>query len=139
MRFFTFLALLAWSAVTFAQDPADIFHKTIDLADINEVSFDVYADDQFEVRSWPGDDILIETSVKLNNGDPHVLKFFLGKKRYDLGEEVNGDQLKLASVDKVRRQVKDTEFTTSESVSIVVYMPEAFSEAGGQTYRRASR
>jgi len=139
MRFLFAMALLACTAVSFAQDPADIYHKTVDLDEINQVSFDVYKDDQLEIKSWPGDDILIETSVKLNNGQPHILKFFLGKKRWDLAEEVSGDQLKLESVDKQRRVVQGTEFSTSETVSIVVYIPEEFSEAGARTYKRQSR
>lgn len=139
MRFLLTLALLACAAVSFAQDPADIYHKTVDLDEINQVSFDVYENDKLEIKSWPGDDILIETSVKLNNGQPHILKFFLDKKRWDLGEQVSGDQLKLESVDKQRRVVQGTEFSTSETVSIVVYIPEEFSEAGVRTYKRQSR
>jgi len=139
MRFLLTMALLACAAISFAQDPADIYHKTVDLDEINQISFDVYKDDQLEIKTWPGDDILIETSVKLNNGDPHILKFFLGKKRWDLAEEVSGDQLKLESVDKQRRVVQGTEFSTSETVNIVVYIPEYFSESEDKTYRRQSR
>lgn len=139
MRFLLTLALAACTALSFAQDPADIYHKTVDLDKINEVSFDVYKDDQLEVKTWPGDDILIETSVKINNGDPDILKFFLDKDRWGLAENITGDQLKLASVDKTRRFVKGTEFTTSEQVVIVVYIPEDFTEAGDKMFRRASR
>ncbi len=133
------MAFLANAALSFAQDPADIYHKTIDLDEINQVSFDIYKTDQLEIKSWPGDDILIETSVKLNNGQPHILKFFLDKKRWDLAENVSGDQLKLESVDKTRRVVQGTEFSTSETVVIVVYMPEEFEADGERAYRRVSR
>ncbi len=139
MRFLLTVAFLASAALSFAQDPADIYHKTIDLDEINQISFDVYKNDQLEIKSWPGDDILIETSVKLNNGEPHILKFFLDKKRWDLAEKVNGDQLNLESVDKIRRVVQGTEFSTSETVVIVVYMPEEFEAAGDRAYRRVSR
>lgn len=117
------------------QDPADIFHKTIDLDSINQVSFDVYASDTYAVQPWPGDDILIETNVVLNNGKPHILKFFLEKKRWELEPTITGDQLSLASGDQKRRVVQGTEGTTSETVNIVIYMPEDFVEAGG-VYRR---
>lgn len=130
---------MAVTAFSFAQDPADIYHKTIDLDSINEVSFDVYKDDKLEIKTWPGDDILVETSVKLNNGDPHILKFFLDKKRWDLAEKISGTNLKLESVDKTRRVVQGTEFSTSETVVIVVYLPEEFEAAGEHAYRRVSR
>jgi hypothetical protein len=139
MRFSLILLFLIAAAPSFAQDPADIFHKTVDLDEINEVSLDVYANDYLEIRQWPGDDILIETSVKLNNGEPHILKFFLERGRWDLKEEITGDQLQLVSGDKVRRMVQGTEGTSSETVNIVVYMPEEFSQAGENLYRRASR
>lgn len=139
MRFLLTLALVACTALSFAQDPADIYHKTVDLNKINQVSFDVYKDDQLEVKTWPGDDILIETSVKINNGDPDILRFFLEKDRWGLVENISGDQLKLESVDKNRRFVKGTEFSTSEQVVIVVYIPEEFSASGDKTFRRASR
>ena len=139
MRFLLTLAFAAITAVAFAQDPSDIYHKTVDLDEINQVSFDVYKNDQLEIKTWPGDDILIETSVKLNNGKAHILKFFLQKQRWDLGEKISGDQLMLESVDKTRRMVQGTEASTSETVNIVVYMPEDFSEAGDKTYKRQSR
>ncbi|MEL7160441.1 MAG: hypothetical protein AAFN92_06770 [Bacteroidota bacterium] len=139
MRFLLTLALLAATATSFAQDPADIFHKTVDLDSINQVSLDVYENDQFEVRQWPGDDILIETSVRINNGKPHILKFFREQNRWDLAEKVQGDQLLLESHDKVRRVVQGTEGVTSETVRIVVYMPEDFSSTSGNVFRRTSR
>jgi|AntRauTorckE5430_2_1112549.scaffolds.fasta_scaffold04396_3 hypothetical protein len=139
MRYLLTLGLLACAALSFAQDPADIYHKTVDLADINQVTLDVFKNDKLEIKSWPGDDILIETSVRLNNGEPHILKFFLDKKRWDLGESVSGDQLKLESVDKVRRVVQGTETTSSETVVIVVYIPEGFEATSERTFRRVSR
>ncbi|MFT5998344.1 MAG: hypothetical protein ACI81P_000797 [Neolewinella sp.] len=139
MRFLITLAFMAVTAFSFAQDPADIYHKTIDLDSINEVSFDVYKGDKLEIKTWPGDDILVETSVKLNNGDPHILKFFLDKKRWDLAEKISGANLKLESVDKTRRIVQGTEFSTSETVVIVVYLPEEFEATGERAYRRVSR
>jgi len=138
MRFLLTLAFIACAAVSFAQDPADIFHKTVDLDSINQVSLDVYENDQFEVRLWPGDDILIETSVRINNGKPHILKFFLEQNRWDLAEKVQGDQLLLESRDKTRRVVQGTEGVTSETVTIVVYMPEDFSSTGTNTFKRTS-
>lgn len=139
MRLSLLLLTLMISAVSSAQDPADIFHKTVDLDEINEVSLDVYAKDELEVLPWPGDDILIETSVKLNNGKPHILKFFLEKGRWELNEEITGDQLQLVSSDKVRRMVQGTEGTSSETVTIVIYLPEEFNQAGENLYRRVSR
>ena len=139
MRFFLLLAFIATSLLSFAQDPADIFHKTVDVDEVDEISFNVHQNDQLQIKSWPGDDVLIETSVKINNGQPHMLKFFREKKRWDLAERVTGEKMVLESHDMVRRQVKDERVTTSETVVIVVYMPEDFTGSGDQVFRRQSR
>ncbi|NJC26616.1 hypothetical protein [Neolewinella antarctica] len=139
MRFSLTLALVAIGTALFAQNPADIFHKTVDLDAVNEVSLDVYANDNYEVRQWPGDDILVETSVKITNAKPSLLQFFLENNRYDLGANVTGDRMQLISTDKTRRQIQGREGTTTEDVAIVVYMPEEFTDAGSNTYRRKSK
>ena len=136
MRIFNTLALVAMCAVAFAQDPADIFHKTIDLDLVDQVDLDVYSGDQFEIKTWPGDDILVETSVKLIGGKPFILKFFKEKQRYELSPVISGSQMQLTSFDKERRKVNGAEGQTEEMVNIVLYMPEDFAAAGDNTFRR---
>ncbi len=141
MRFLLLtIALLGASAITFAQDPADIFHKTVNLDSFNTVSFEVYKDDQLEFRTWPGDDILIETSVKINNGESFVLDFFKKQQRWDLKLKPNGSDLLLSSRNKTRKMVKGAdESLTSETVVIVIYMPEDFTDTGGNKYQRKGK
>lgn len=137
--FYSFLFSLLLASIRLpAQDPADISHQTIDLDSINQFELDIYSGDTYEVRSWPGDDVLVETSVVLNNGKAHILKFFLQKNRWSLQPLVKGDQLTLKSKDKVRKIVQGTEGTTSETVNIVLYIPEDFELSGG-SYRRKRR
>ncbi len=139
MRVLLIVACMAIGVASFAQDPADIFHKTIDLDSINQIDLDVYGEDQIEIKSWPGDDILVETSVKIVNGKPFMLKFFKEKERYDLVGNISGDRMQLISKDKTRKKVNSNNGTVLENVAIVVYMPEEFDEAGGNTYRRRSK
>lgn len=133
------LALLGWAVSSFAQDSADIFHKTVDVDHVNAISFDVYGKDQVEYRTWPGDDLLIETTVQIRNVQQDVLDFYMKQDRYVLKPEVNGDQMALVSYDKTRRMVKGTETSALEEVMIVVYMPEDFAAAGEGEYTRKSR
>ena len=141
MRLFLLsIALLGLSVTSFAQDPADIFHKTVDLDSVNAVTFDVFANDQVEFRSWPGDDILIETSVKINNGEAFVLDFFMKQRRWDLKEKRNGTDLLLVSRNKERKFVKSKDQRlTSETVVIVIYMPEEFTAAGERRFQRQGK
>ena len=136
MRPFITLALVGWAAVSLAQDPADIFHKTVDIDKVNRLTFDVYPQDQVEYRSWPGDDLLIETSVEIKNVKQDILDFYMRQKRYVLQPEINGDAMSLTSYDKTRRTVKGTEGVAYEEVKIVVYVPENFSAAAEGQYTR---
>ena len=139
MQYLIMLVLMGCSAVSLAQDPADIFHKTVDVEDVNRISFDVYPKDQVEFRTWPGDDILIETSVQIRNVKQDILDFYLRQKRYVLKPTVTGDEMQLVSYDKNRRVVKGTEGSALEEVSIVVYLPEEFSATGERLYVRSGR
>ncbi len=139
MQYLLMLVLVGCTAVSFAQDPADIFHKTVDVDDVNNISFDVYPKDRVEFRTWPGDDLLIETSVQIQNVKQDILDFYLRQKRYVLKPTVTGDQMQLVSFDKDRRVVKGTEGGAFENVVIVVYMPEDFTSVGDGRYTRVSR
>ena len=136
MRNLLTLALLTWAAVSLAQDPADIFHKTVDIDKVNRIFFDIYPSDQVEYRSWPGDDLLIETSVEIKNAQQDILDFYMRQNRYVLKPEVEGDAMSLVSYDKTRRTVKGTEGNAFESVTIVVYVPEDFSPSADGRYTR---
>ncbi|MCP9237496.1 hypothetical protein [Lewinella sp. JB7] len=139
MRYLITLALLGCAVASFAQDPADIFHRTVDVDQVNLLSFDVYPKDQVEYRSWPGDDLLIETSVEIKNVKQDILDFYMRQNRYLLKPRVEGDQMALVSFDKTRRAVKGTEANAFENVVIVVYVPEDFTVAGDGQYRRIGK
>ena len=140
MRTLITLALL-WGGVSaaLAQAPADIFHRTVDVDAVNRISFDVYPNDQVEYRSWPGDDVLIETSVEIKHVQQDILDFYMRQNRYLLKPQVEGDRMQLVSFDKSRRQVKGTEALAEESVFIVVYLPEAFALTGDGLYARTTK
>ncbi len=139
MKLLLTLALMGWAVVSFAQDPADIFHKTVDVDHVNAISFDVYSKDQVEYRTWPGDDLLIETTIQIKNVQQDILDFYMKQQRYVLEPRVTGDQMALVSYDKNRRMVKGTEGSAYEDVNIVVYMPESFVDTGDGQYTRTSR
>lgn len=136
MRTLITLTLMGLAAMSFAQDPADIFHRTVDVDKVNRIAFDVYPQDQIEYRTWPGDDLLIETSVQIKNVKQDILDFYMRQNRYLLKPQVEGDKMQVVSFDKTRRQVKGTEGSAQESVTIVVYLPEDFAATGDNLYAR---
>ncbi|MEL6142257.1 MAG: hypothetical protein AAFQ37_05915 [Bacteroidota bacterium] len=136
MKHFLLFSLLCVSSILVAQDPADIFHVTLEVDSVDEVSLDVYPGDSLRVEPWAGNHLLIETSVMLHNGKQNVLKFFREKGRWNLQDELTGKSLRLTSVDKERRKVETDKGLTEEEVTVVVYLPEAFEKAGNSVWRR---
>jgi len=136
MKYFILLLILGTSGFLVAQDPADIFHVTLEVDSIDEVSLDVYPGDSLRVEPWAGNHLLIETSVMLHNGKQNVLNFFKDQGRWNLQDELSGTSLRLTSVDKERRKVETDKGMTEEVVTVVVYLPEAFEEAGNSVWRR---
>lgn len=140
MRTIISLALLLGGVtVALAQAPADIFHRTVDVDAVNRISFDVYPKDHVEFRTWPGDDVLIETSVEIKNVQQDILDFYMRQNRYLLKPQVEGDRMELVSFDKKRFQVKGSGEGAEENVVIVVYLPEAFTSNGQGLYARINK
>lgn len=140
MRTIITLALfLGGVTVILAQAPADIFHRTVDVDAVNRISFDVYSKDNVEYRTWPGDDVLIETSVEIKNVQQDILDFYMRQNRYLLKPLVDGDRMELVSFDKKRFQVKGSGQAAEEHVLIVVYLPEEFASTGEGLYARTTK
>jgi len=134
-RIFCIALLLVGSSLA-AQDPAEIFHRTLEVDSIELISLELYPGDSLRVEPWAGNQLLIETSVMLHNGKHNVMEFFKQQGRWDLKDELAGADLRLTSVDMIRRIVKSDRGSIREVVEIVIYLPEDFEPAGGNTWRR---
>jgi hypothetical protein len=139
MRILLLFAFWGYFLPAGAQDPADIFHKTVDVEGVNQLAFDVYPTDSLEFRTWPGDDLLIETTVSIRNVKQDILDFYMRQNRYVLEPRVEGDAMTLSSFDNKRRLVKGTEGIAEERVMIVIYLPEDFGATGDGGFARVSR
>ncbi|MEM9835500.1 MAG: hypothetical protein AAF828_03305 [Bacteroidota bacterium] len=133
--FFCFTALL-FSLTLWAQDPADIFYRTIPMDSVEELSLSVYPNDSLAVQVWPGNHLMIETSVMLYNGKQRILEFMKEQGRWDFTDELAGKRLTLVSKDQERRLVKSDRGSMTEDVVIVIYVPEDFEAIDQLNWRR---
>ncbi len=127
---FVFLA-----AGIFAQDPADIFHKTIPADSIKSVTLDIAETDELSVVNWPGNYILIETSVLMYNGQKNLMRTLKEEGRWDIEPALSGSTLTLTSVEKMRPVMKTKRGLTEDEVTVVIYLPEDF-KGSGTSYTR---
>ncbi len=112
------------------------FHDTFQLDSVKTIHLDLYGEP--EVQAWPGNNIMIETKIKLYDASDVVLNHFVEAGRYKVEALEEGDQLKLSSLDKERKSIKTTRGECFEEVNTIVYMPNNFKEVGTYQYQRSS-
>ena len=135
LTFTTLFALLLALSLQ-AQDPSSIFHRTIDLREIQQMTLELNPADSFRVEPWVGNSLLIETNVRLNNGKPNLMKHFLEQGRWALVENREGDQLSLVSQEMSRNILTTTRGEVVEEVVVVFYVPQNFEPNGQRSWVR---
>lgn len=129
--------LVLCSAPSFGQ-LQKVFHQTIALEDISDVQMDLYGD--YTVEAWAGDNILIETNVKLYQASDAILNFFIEQGRYAIESDTsNATTLRLFSKDKERRTIKTRNGECFEVVENRIYLPDDFTKSGDHGWVRTKR
>lgn len=131
----TLLLLFALPTGLFAQDPADIFHKTILIDSVKTITLDIAETDELTVVNWPGNYVLIETSVLMYNGQQNLMNTLKEEGRWDIEPTLSGTTLQLVSKEKLRPVMRTKRGMTEDKVQVVIYLPEDFSGGGGSYSR----
>ncbi|MEL7375639.1 MAG: hypothetical protein AAFN65_01675 [Bacteroidota bacterium] len=119
-----------------AQDPSTIFHRTFDLKEINSIAFASHANDSVRIEPWVGNQLLIETNVKMLNGRRPLMDHFLEKGRWAFDTTMVGDQLAFSAHDPVRNILTNSGIEIVEVVNIVIYIPETFEPSSANIWAR---
>ncbi|MEM6397734.1 MAG: hypothetical protein AAF741_15400 [Bacteroidota bacterium] len=135
-KFLSLLLTIFFGLSLSAQDSSTIFHRTFDLKEVNGISLSTHANDSVRIEPWVGNQLLIETNVKLLNGKKPLLKHFLEKGRWALDTLMAGDQLQFAAHDPVRNVLTNAGTEVVDVVRIVVYMPDDFESSGPNSWAR---
>ncbi|GJM34431.1 MAG: hypothetical protein DHS20C18_34320 [Saprospiraceae bacterium] len=133
-KWIIFFAGLWWSCSLWGQAQTS-FHEIFPLDSVKMIQLDLY--DEPEIKPWPGNNIMIETKVKLYDASEVILDHFVEGGRYKVETVMVEDQLTLLSVDKERKTIKTKHGECFEEVKTVVYMPENFTESGTYQYLRS--
>ncbi len=112
------------------------FHDTFQLDSVKTIQLDMYG--ETKVQAWPGNNIMIETRIKLYDASDVILGHFIDAGRYKVEAQEEGDVLRLVSLDKERKTIKTKRGECFEEVNTIVYMPESFKEVGANQYQRST-
>ena len=111
-----------------------VLHQTFDLDSIDVITFDLYG--EYEVETWAGSKVLSETTIKLYQASPSVLKFFIEVGRYEIEGHRNVTSLILSSKDKERKAIKTSKGEVTEIVELKLFLPDTFAKTGEWSWRR---
>lgn len=114
-----------------------IFHQSFEVSDsVTVLELSLHGD--FQVETWAGNGILLESNIKLFNASEGVLNHFLETGRYALEARQEGGHLFLVAKDKERRPVKTGKGECFEEIQQRLFIPEEFSPVKDGVWQRAN-
>ena len=110
-------------------------HQTFEVKEVKAITVNIPAD--YEVLSWPGDVILVETNVKLEQANAAIMSYVVDNGRYQIQFEGNKDGSYLMSYKNPNPQKLKTKFgLCDEVVNIRIFVPESFEISDKTQIRR---
>jgi hypothetical protein len=121
---FIFIFTFATTSV-FAQLEKTI-HQTFNMTDAQNIIVNI--PNGYELQSWPGDAMLIETTVKLENATKAILDYVVESGRYKilLQDQGTGSNFNLVEQNTNRAKLTTKNGLVNETVSIKIFVPENF-------------
>lgn len=125
-RLFVFLFALALTVPSHAQMSRTIY-QVFEVDSVKTVNLDIA--DVYDIYSWAGSTILIETNVQLSHGSPEILDYLIKEGRYD----VDMDTTAMPSVriytkmpDRKKKRVKTPDGEITELPEAKIFVPDSF-------------
>lgn len=115
-----------------------ILHQEFSVSDsITEIKAALYGD--YEVKLWPGNNVLLESQIKLYNASEGILEHYLEAGRYELLSEYQGPVLLLTARDQEHLPIKTNRGESFEDLQQRLFIPEEFVEVARGHWRRPSK
>lgn len=129
-----FLLLLLGSSTKISAQVQQVMHEIFTVDTMSFITVDLY--DAYEVKFWPGSQIMLRTSISLYGAKKSVLEYFIERGRYSVQDSIVSNQLVLTSLDQTRATIRAGEGECYEAVELVLYLPEEFVPDGDHHWRR---
>ena len=111
------------------------FYNSFELSDSIKV-LNINFGPEASVKSWVGSAILIETQVRIENGNNSLFKVLKEAGRYDLKEERIDSLLSLSPMLKERPIIQNSQGEIQETVSLKVLLPDSFVSADSTLWKK---
>lgn len=85
--------------------------------------------DIYEIHTWAGNSVLIETTIKLGNGSPEILDFLIKKGRYDVAADTSSKEsirLYTKMPDRDKNKLKTPAGEVTEIPEAKIFVPDTF-------------
>ena len=122
-------SLLIFSAFTIPANAqmSRTIYQVFEVDTVKTVNLDIA--DVYDIYSWAGSTILIETNVQLSHGSPEILDYLIKEGRYDVAM----DTVAMPTVriytkmpDRKKKRVKTPDGEITELPEAKIYVPDNF-------------
>ncbi len=130
-RLFSFALIFNIFAPSASAQMSRTIYQVFDVDSVKTVNLEIA--DIYEIYSWAGSTILIETNVQLSHGSPEILDYLIKEGRYDVGmDTVAMPTVKIYTKmpDRKKKRVKTPDGEITEIPEAKIYVPDSFTWTG---------
>ena len=125
-RLLTLLCTFVFAASAHAQMRRTIY-QVFDVDSVKTVNLEIA--DIYEIYSWAGSTILIETNVQLSHGSAEILDYLIKEGRYDVAmDTIAMPEVKIYTKmpDRKKKRVKTPDGEITEIPEAKIFVPDTF-------------
>ncbi len=131
---------LLWLATPADAQLKTTLHKVFEVPEAsNQLVFNIYEQDSFDIVPWAGNTLMAETHVSVEKASRGVFDYLIEEGRYDVLTEPAGDSLLVSSKDLVRQAIRVQGVESIERVYSRIFIPDTFEPFSADVWKRPER
>lgn len=119
----TICLVLAFSASAFGQMERT-FYQSFEIDSVQSIALNLTG--EFELSAWAGNTVLTETNIKLWEGSPAILDFFIKQGRYEIKMDKTEIDAAFKHTQSDRKPIKTQKNECTELVTLKVFVPDTY-------------
>lgn len=122
-----FLFLFSAFTLSASAQMSRTIYQVFEVDSVKTVNLDIA--DVYEIQSWAGSTILIETNVQLSHGSPEILDYLIKEGRYEVGMDTSAMptvKIYTKMPDRKKKRVKTPDGEITELPEAKIYVPDNF-------------
>lgn len=126
-RFLLLLLLFGSLSYTSQAQMVRTLYQLFEVDSVKTIQLEI--SDIYEIYTWAGNSVLIETTIKLGNGSPEILDFLIKKGRYDVAiDSSSRENIRLYTKmpDRDKNKLKTPSGEVTEIPEAKIFVPDTF-------------